>query len=493
MQNYKKNRCTKPIPPLYFHMRQYKVAELLLANLDHTPTGDQKETVDAISEFVAEKRSRSLFILAGYAGTGKTSLISALVKGLAALRLKSVLLAPTGRAAKVLAHFAASKSYTIHKKIYRQKSAREGVGTFVLDRNLHKDTLFIVDEASMIGSDRSDGSNFGSGNLLSDLLEYVYSGAGCKLLLAGDTAQLPPVGSRLSPALDTYGISLSGYNVVSRELRDVVRQSELSGILVNATALRSTIDSGVWSTPELIAEGFDDIERISGEDLTDSLNDAYNSKGVEDTVVVVNSNRLANVYNNGIRRTIFFRDEEVSAGDLLMVVKNNYFWLDESGGEDGAAFIANGDVAEVQRVKKCEERYGLRFAEMSLWFPDYQAGVDAWVVLDTLNSDSPSLPSEKVRELYHSVAEDYSHIRSRRKQWEAIRNDPWFNALQVKFAYAVTCHKAQGGQWKRVFIDQGHFNRQEPASDYLRWLYTAVTRATEKLSLVNFSDKYFTG
>jgi len=469
-------------------MRQINLRALLTANLDYTPTGDQQNAIGKLSEYVAENSNDSIFLLTGYAGTGKTSLISALVKSLDHLRLRSVLMAPTGRAAKVLASYSGKQAYTIHKKIYRQKSSRDGVGTFSLDRNLHKETYFIVDEASMITSRSGDSSVFGTGNLLDDLFEYVYSGSGCKLILAGDTAQLPPVGSDVSPALDVAVLKRYGFGVESIELKNVVRQAVSSGILMNATDVRNLVSNNNQDSLVIDLSGFDDIVRISGDELIEELQSAYEATSKEETIVVVNSNKMANKYNQGIRNRIFFREDEVGPGDLLMIVRNNYYWLAES---EQSGFIANGDIAEVTSVGKYEERNGFRFAEMSLFFPDYNEEIDVKVILDTLHYDTPAMPEDKSRELYFSILEDYPDIRSKRKQYEAVREDPYYNALQVKFAYAVTCHKAQGGQWKRVFIDQGMFNRQEVTIEYLRWFYTAITRATEKLYLVNFSDGFF--
>lgn len=469
-------------------MRQANIASVITANLDYRPTADQTSAIGKLSEYVAENSNDSIFLVTGYAGTGKTSLISALVKSLDQFRLKSVLMAPTGRAAKVLASYCGKQACTVHKKIYRQKSARDGIGTFVLDKNLHKETYFIVDEASMITSQATESSSFGSGNLLDDLFEYVYSGSGCKLIVVGDTAQLPPVGSDFSPALDRQVLERYGFGLVSVELRDVIRQAASSGILMNATAVRKLISERREEVPVIEATGFTDIVRIGGESIIEEIQNSYETTGRSDTIVVVNSNKMANKYNQGIRTRILFREDEVGPGDLVMVVRNNYFWPAQT---EQQGFIANGDIAEISSVGGYEERYGFRFAEMSLFFPDYQEELDAKVILDTLHYDTPSMPSDKGRELYFSVLEDYPGLRSKKKQYDAVREDPYFNALQLKFAYAVTCHKAQGGQWKRVFVDQGMFNKTEPTTEYLRWFYTAITRATEKLYLVNFSDSFF--
>ncbi len=469
-------------------MRQENIYNLLGRNLGYLPTEDQSGCMRQLADFVADNTNDVIFLMTGYAGTGKTSLIASLVSTLTTLRQKSVLLAPTGRAAKVLRSYSGKEAYTIHRKIYRQKSATDGVGKFVLDRNLHKETFFIVDEASMIPDDSSEGSMFGSGRLLEDLLEYVYTGTNCKLILVGDVAQLPPVGSVVSPALDVNVLRNTGFALETFELRQVIRQSEGSGILMNATAVRQQVNDGDLSIPELVLDGYSDIERLGGSDLIERLAESYDRCGTDGAIVVVNSNNLANRYNQGIRNRVFFREEEISTGDIIMVVKNNYYWLKD---DENASFIANGDIAEVRRIRKFEEMYGMRFAEMTLWFRDTELEIDAKVMLDTLMLGTPSLSPEKSRELYFAVLADHPGIRSKRKQYEAVRDDPYYNALQIKFAYAVTCHKSQGGQWERVFIDQGMFNRQEPTIDYLRWFYTALTRATDKVYLVNFPDSFF--
>ncbi len=469
-------------------MREDIIYNQLIKNLGNDPTADQSEALRKITSFIIENTNDAIFLLTGYAGTGKTSLISSVVRTLDLLRMRSVLMAPTGRAAKVLSSFAGKQAFTIHKKIYRQKSSTDGMGSFVLDRNINRETYFIVDEASMVSNSQGEVSLFGSGKLLDDLIEYVYSGTNCKLLIAGDTAQLPPVGSVLSPAVDPGALGGYGFAIITTELREVVRQSESSGILMNATKVRHLISEGTTGLPSFDCSHYKDIVRLPGEDLIEELSSSYGTCGIDGTMIVVNSNRQANRYNQGIRNRIFFREEEISPGDSIMVVKNNYSVLDE---EEGAGFIANGDIAEVRRIRKYEERYGFHFADMLLRFADYDLDVESKVMLDVLHLDSPALPAEKSRELFNSIMADYPDVRTRRKQYEAVRKDPYFNALQIKFAYAVTCHKAQGGQWERVFIDQGMFNRQEVTPDYLRWLYTALTRATEKLYLVNFSDTFF--
>jgi ATP-dependent exoDNAse (exonuclease V) alpha subunit len=398
-------------------------------------------------------------------------------------------MAPTGRAAKVLSSYSGRQAFTIHKKIYRQKSSKDGIGSFSLDRNLLRDAFFIVDEASMLSNSSADSSLFGSGHLLEDLVEYVYTGTGCRLIIVGDTAQLPPVGSAVSPALDPLVLGEFGFGLISCELKQVVRQSEESGILMNATRLRLQVAGNDLAHPSIDCVNYSDVIRITGEELIEEISSAYGSCGMEGTIIVVNSNKQANRYNQGIRNRIFFREEEISPGDMVMVVKNNYFIIGDE--EEGTGFIANGDIAEVLKIRKYEERYGFRFADMVLRFPDYDLELESKVMMDVLHLDTPALPPEKNRELFQSVLADYISIRTRRKQYEAVRKDPYFNALQIKFAYAVTCHKAQGGQWERVFIDQGMFNRNEISIDYLRWFYTALTRSTDRVYFVNFAEDFF--
>jgi exodeoxyribonuclease V len=469
-------------------MRDTIIYNSLCKNLGNTPTEDQSEALKKIAFYITGNNNDVIFLLTGYAGTGKTSIISSIVKTLDLLRIKAVLLAPTGRAAKVLALYAGKQAFTIHKKIYRQKSVREGISSFKLDRNLGKDTFFIIDEASMISNSSNETSIFGSGKVLDDLIEYVYSGTDCKLIIVGDTAQLPPVGSQVSPALDPEVLKDYGFGLISAELKQVLRQSETSGVLMNATRIRSQIGENDLVHPTIDCINFNDIRRLSGEDLIEEISTAYGTSGLEDTIIVVNSNKQANRYNQGIRIRIFSREEEISPGDMVMVVKNNYSVSDE---ENNVDFIANGDIAEVRKIRKYEERYNFHFAEMLLRFQDYDLELESKVMLDVLHLDTPSLPSEKNGELFKSIQADYIHLKTRRKQFEAVREDPYFNALQIKFAYAVTCHKAQGGQWERVFIDQGMFNRNEITIDYLRWFYTALTRSTDKVYLVNFADDFF--
>lgn len=470
-------------------MRDIVIYNQLCKNLGNIPTDDQSVALKKIAGYICDNNNDVIFLMTGYAGTGKTSVISSIVKTLEMLRMKSVLLAPTGRAAKVLTSYAGRQAFTIHKKIYRQKSSKDGLGNFVLDRNLHKDTFFIVDEASMISNSSGDSSLFGSGRVLDDLIEYVYSGTDCKLILVGDTAQLPPVGSTISQALDPSVLSGYGFGLILSELTQVVRQSESSGVLMNATRIRLQVAENNLVHPSIDCLNYKDTIRIKGEELIDEISTAYGTCGMDGTIIVVNSNKQANRYNQGIRNQVFSREEEISSGDMVMVVKNNYFLIDEE--EEGTGFIANGDIAEVKKIRKYEERYGFRFADMVLRFTDYDLEIESKVMLDVLHLDTPALPADKNKELYQNVLADYLNIKTRRKQFEAVRDNPYFNALQIKFAYAVTCHKAQGGQWERVFIDQGMFNRNEITVDYLRWFYTAITRSTDKVYLVNFSEDWF--
>jgi len=463
------------------------ISERLLENLDFQPTLGQEDLISELGHFLASEDTAEIMLVKGYAGTGKTTLVKSLVKTLSALKQKSVLLAPTGRAAKVLTAYSGNPAWTIHKKIYRQKSGRDGLGEFVLDRNLHKQTCFIVDEASMIG-DRSPDAFFGSGDLLRDLLDYVEAGTQCRLVLVGDTAQLPPVGLDMSPALNRERLEGFGYRVREIELTDVVRQAEDSGILHNATSIRNLITDGLEDYPRFNFDAFPDITMISGAELLETISASYDRYGTSDTIVVTRSNKRANKFNAGIRSQILWREEQLSPGDLLMVVKNNYFWKDEDKRID---FIANGDIVRVERVLNTEEVHGHKFANILVSIPDYNSiELEVKVLLDVIDLEAPSLNYDQQKTLYLSVAEDYPEEPSKRKVAEKISTDPFYNALQVKFAYAVTCHKAQGGQWKSVFLDQGYFTDEMLSLDYLRWLYTAFTRASEKLYLVNFARQF---
>jgi len=403
------------------------------------------------------------------------------------MKQKSVLLAPTGRAAKVLSAYTGQSAWTIHKKIYRQKSGSDGIGEFVLDKNLHKNTYFIVDEASMIG-DRSPDSFFGSGDLLRDLLDFVEMGVSCSLILVGDTAQLPPVGLDISPALSRERLEQYGYRVREIEMSDVIRQAEGSGILYNATSIRSLIASRLREYPVFNFDSFEDVIMLSGADLLEEISASYDRYGTGETIVVTRSNKRANQFNAGIRSQILWREEKLSAGDLLMVVKNNYFWKDT---EKKIDFIANGDIVRIERVLGEEEVHGHRFADVEISLPDFgDFEIQVKVLLDVIELETASLGRDEQKNLYMSVAEDYPEAGNRRQKALKIANDPYYNALQVKFAYAVTCHKSQGGQWKSVFLDQGFFTDEMLSQDYLRWLYTAFTRASEKLYLINLAKQF---
>ena len=461
------------------------LGEQIKTNFPYKPTFEQEKVMKILSDFLFCRKMESLFLLKGYAGTGKTSLIGALVRTLVQLEQKCVLLAPTGRAAKVFSHYAGHPAYTIHKKIYRQKSFSNEMDNFSINDNLHQHTLFIVDEASMISNDGLSGSVFGTGRLLDDLIQYVYSGQGCRLVLIGDTAQLPPVGEEESPALSANVLRGYGLEVHEGMLTEVVRQMCDSGILWNATELRRYIvEEDYFTLPMIKVEGFPDIKVISGNELIETIDNCYSQAGMDETIVVCRSNKRANIYNKGIRNMILYREEELEPGDLLMIAKNNYFWTENCKDVD---FIANGDIAIVRRVRREREMYGFRFADVVLRFPDYDdLELEVTVLLDTLQTETPALPKDLNDRLFYSVLEDYSDITSKRERMKKMKSDPYYNALQVKYAYAVTCHKAQGGQWKRVLLDQGYMTEEMLSPDYFRWLYTAFTRATEILYLVNW-------
>ncbi len=452
--------------------------------LPFEPTIQQDELLNLLGIFVTDTKSEKVFLLKGYAGTGKTSVVSALVRALNKLKQKSVLLAPTGRAAKVISGYSGFPAYTIHKKIYRQKAL--GEFSFQLADNLDAHTIFIVDEASMISNSGGD-SSFGSGRLLDDLIKFVYSGEGCSLLLLGDTAQLPPVMQPQSPALEKKNLEGYGLNVTDFSLTQVVRQALESGILQNATNIRQLLsEEKVNVFPQFNLEGYSDIRKLNGMDLIDEIQRSYNEVGVEDTIVVTRTNKRANLYNNGIRSRVLMKEDEISNGDLLMVTKNNYYWNKPYKEID---FIANGDILEIVRIRKYNEIYGFRFADLTLKSLDFGWEIDAKIWIDSINTDSPVQQNELQQKLFDTIAEDYPEIRNKRMLIKEIYNNQYFNAMQVKFAYAVTCHKAQGGQWKKVFIDPGQVNDDRLNSDFYRWLYTALTRATESVYLVNFPDK----
>jgi len=464
------------------------------------PTTEQLEFCGEMARFLQGELDGKCFILRGYAGTGKTTSVAALVKALPGFKLRSLLLAPTGRAAKVMSSYTGRKALTIHKKIYRKRVAVSTELAFQLAPNLAENTLFIIDEASMIADEwnTQNGSSF-----LKDLIEFVYNQKNCAVLFVGDTAQLPPVGSLDSPALNKQYLSAQFHlKVMEVELKEVVRQEKKSGILANATMLRQLINDHTAlkkennelhkvNLPAFITAGYKDIFRMTGVKLVEGLEYAYRKFDIENCLVVCRSNKSANVYNQQIRARLLYREEELTGGDQIMVVRNNYFWLPDS---ESTSFIANGDMARITRVRNEEERYGFRFSEVQLEFLDYpEAGsVTCKVMLDTLQAETPNLSYEQNKKLYEGLSLDYEHIKNKRERLLAIKEDPYYNALQIKFAYAVTCHKAQGGQWDAVFVDQGYLTEEMIDLDFLRWLYTAVTRAKKELFLVNFAQNLFT-
>lgn len=423
-------------------------------------------------------------LMRGSAGTGKTSLVAAMVQTLTSLRQKVVLMAPTGRAAKVLSISSSMPASTIHRKIYRQKAL---MGDFNLNDNLHTDTLFVIDEASMISSFSMSETGFGSGSLLDDLVEFVYSGRNCRMLLIGDTAQLPPVGEDESPALISEILYGYGATLFECDLAEVLRQSQQSGILYNATNIRQLIQhEDATELPKIRFRGFDDIERLSGNELIDTLSDSYSRKGIDDTIIITRSNKNATMYNNGIRAQVLDREELLERGDQIMVVKNRTL-SKSNGSQNGPSFIANGDKAIVMRVRNFRELYGFHFADATLRFPDYDDfELDTILLTDTLQSDAPALTQEQSTALFKAIEEDYADIPRKADRMKAIREDEYFNALQIKYAYAVTCHKAQGGQWSHVYIDQGYMTDDMLTPDYIHWLYTAITRGKEKVYMVNW-------
>ncbi|MBQ2520765.1 MAG: AAA family ATPase [Paludibacteraceae bacterium] len=466
-------------------MLQDFIIARIKAELPFEPNEEKTGLFEALGAFIVSRDPRKAFILCGYAGTGKTSVMSALVRALEGLKQPCVLLAPTGRAAKVLSRYSGAQAYTIHKKIYRQKQL--GQESFSLSDNLHRNTLFIVDEASML-SGNHDNATFGSGCLLDDLVRYVYSGQGCSLLLVGDNAQLPPVGSINSPALDAdymaynYQLQITNY-----QLSTVARQALDSGILSEATRIREQLDSPDNTGNLSIRDNQKDIIRLKGEEVIETLENSWREVGAEETLIITRSNKLTNLYNNGVRARVLWKEDELSNGDRIMVTKNNYFWAQEY---DDLEFIANGDMFEIERLYNCHEIYGFHFARASLRSVDYNWEIETLVWLDTLTTDSPEANYAMQKELFARIAEDYPEIHNRKELVKRIFDSPYYNALQIRFAYAVTCHKAQGGQWRHVYIDQGlteeWLNELTDVEKYehMRWLYTAITRATEKIYLL---------
>jgi len=466
-------------------MNSEKLQEKIRSNFPFKATNEQNDIITDISEFITSIGNRSIYVLKGYAGTGKTTLVSSIVKSLTIVAKRHVLMAPTGRAAKVLAKYSKRAASTIHRKIYWIRTNKSGNTFITRKENTHSNTIFFVDEASMISENGEKA--FGNRSLLDDLIEYVYEGLDCKLVLIGDTAQLPPVHLEVSPALNEEIIERkSNKQIISRELSQVVRQKENSLILNNATLIREKIAKEDYTFPSIITNN--EVIRINtGEDLQDALESAYSNNGVNNTSVICRSNKRANLYNQQIRTKIRWQENEISSGDMLMVVRNNYFWLDESS---KAGFIANGDIIMVTKINETIERYGFRFARASVEMVDYpkEKNLKLLLLLDTLKSESPTISYEEYQKLYKEISKDYKGQKEINKK---IKEDEFFNALQIKFAYAITCHKSQGGQWENIFIDLGYFTNQMLDKAYLRWLYTAITRATKKLYLIKFNDNFF--
>jgi len=461
---------------------KYRICEAF----GHIPTAEQEQGMDVFSTFLSDCFSHCVMVLRGSAGTGKTTLAGAIVKAMLSMKQKLVLMAPTGRAAKVFSLYAGHAAYTIHRRIYRKKVAGD-LSSFNLCDNLYADTLFMVDEASMI-SCYSSNDTFGSGSLLDDLIRYVYSGQNCRMLLIGDTAQLPPVGEEEAPALMTDVLRGYGLKVYECNLTEVLRQSQESGILWNATMVRQLITHDeLTQLPKIRFHGFSDISIVPGDELIESLATSYSRVGIDDTIVVTRSNKRANIYNEGIRRTVLDREGELCRGDQLMIVKNNYSAV--VGGEEAPPFLANGDHCVVQRVRNMRELYGFRFVDITVQFPDYDDfELTTTAMLDTLSTEAPALTREQQEQLYFKVMEDYADIPSKSERLKKLKDDIYYNALQIKFGYAVTCHKAQGGQWAHVYIDQGYMTDDMLTPDYIHWLYTALTRATERVFLVNWPE-----
>lgn len=479
----------------------------ILQQFGFPPTPEQAQALDVFVQFMTDSNPHAVMILRGSAGTGKTSLSGAIVRTLRAVRQKVMLLAPTGRAAKVFSLNSGMPAYTIHRRIYREKAFAGVDGQFNLNDNLYTDTLFMVDEASMIANLGLGGTTFGSGCLLDDLIHFVYQGRNDRLLLIGDKAQLPPVGEEESPALSAAMLQGYGLSVYECDLNEVVRQSQQSGILFNATCIRQMIThDDITQLPKIRFSGFSDIREMPGAELIEALGDSYHQVGLDDTIVVTRSNKRANIFNQGIRNMVLDREEELESGDMLMIVKNNYYWMEEERkkikeseerkvqSNELPAFLANGDRAKVMKVSRRIDLYGFHFATLLLKFPDYDNyELEATVLLDTLTSEAPALTHDQQEQLFHKIEEDYQDIPLKADRMMAIRQDPYFNALQVKFAYAVTCHKAQGGQWSHVYVDQGYMTDDMLTPDYIHWLYTAFTRATEMLYLVNWPNTQVEG
>jgi exodeoxyribonuclease-5 len=472
-------------------MERKELYQLLENAFGHIPTAGQQTVMTHLAAFLLSDKPNPFYLLKGYAGTGKTSLVSALVKVLPLLRMRFILLAPTGRAAKVLTSYSGFIAHTIHRKIYMQTQPADGSHRIVLSQNKSKRTLFVVDEASMIADTTSDGGLFGGRNLLDDLIQYVSEGEDCRILMIGDHAQLPPVGLDISPALNLQMLKTS-YPITAAtfELTEVMRQALDSGILFNATRLREKLAASESNMPLLNLGNFSDITKVDGYELEELMQDAFGSRDFTKAVIVCRSNKKANMFNQAIRQRILGMEGEISSGDLLMAVKNNYYWLENN---EGGGFIANGDIMEITRIKRFEEMYGFNFADADVKLVDYpeHPAFEVKLILETIMTDGPALPEPIFRQLTSTIEEDYLEEPSRRKRYAMMKKNPYFNALQVKFAYALTCHKTQGGQWPVVFLEAGINKEEQLDKAYLRWLYTAVTRATEKLYLMNFIDAFF--
>ena len=471
-------------------MTQSEFINLIKKDLNYEPTAGQEGVLTVFAQFLADRNTRSIMVLRGSAGTGKTTVAAAMVSTLHRLGQKLTLMAPTGRAAKVFSLHSNLPAYTIHRRIYREKSYTGIGGVFNLNDNRYRRMLFVVDEASMIGNQPTAGDiTFGTASLLDDLIQYVYSGTDCRLLLIGDNAQLPPVGETDAPALNTSVLEAYGLKVWEYSLVSVLRQSQLSGILYNAIQIRALIDDPVL--PRIRLWPFTDVVRVPGDELIESLATSYSVAGLDDTIVLTRSNKRANVYNQGIRASVLDREEALCTGDMVMMVKNNYSYslsTQQEGSGDGA-FLANGDRAKVQRARHFRSFYGFQFADVSLQFPDYDgAEIDATVIMDTLTSEAPALTHEQNEQLWQNVMDDYQDLSLKTDRLKAMKTDRYYNALQIKFAYAVTCHKAQGGQWQHVYIDQGYMTDEMLTPEYMHWLYTAFTRATHKVFLVNWPE-----
>lgn len=457
-------------------------------NLPFELTLQQKAALSNTADFLFSKEQETIFLLTGYAGTGKSSLIGALVKTMDEMKQKVVLLAPTGRAAKVFSFYANHPTFTIHKKIYRQKAYTGSDAEFAMMENLHTNTLFIVDEASMIYNDTYGKVLFGTGRLLDDLIKYVYAGENCRLMLIGDAAQLSPIGQDESPALNIGKLQSYGLNVFTSNLTEIVRQSESSGIVFNATTIREALRLEQTELyPKIRFEKFDDIISLKGEDLIEEMASVYHRDGVDCTMVITRSNKRANIYNQGIRNRVLYKEEELASGDLLMITKNNYFWAESIEGLD---FLANGEIVEVKRVRNIQEIFGFRFCDVELKSKDHDIEFSAKLLLDSLYSESANLSREEEERLFTNIMQDYEHITSKSSKIKELKKDKYFNAIQAKFAYAVTCHKAQGGEWDTIFIDIGYITEDHLGTNFYRWLYTAITRASQKLYFVNLPKEF---